>query len=183
VVCLTGVGLAVLGVAGVSAFRGALLRQADQQVSAGAGQLAGHAFIVGPTGGPATEAGELVRAVTRGQWSRRLPERQGSTEMSGIARSLNQALSREEEAARAHTAQQAARAAATSRMSERLTEAARQLHGPLSVITGLARQYPRRNAPTPAETDRVMKRVAQEATRMAGTLDTLSPPSPSDTPP
>jgi two-component system, OmpR family, sensor kinase len=325
VVCLTGVGLGVLGVAGVSAFRGALLRQVDQQVNAGAGQLAGHTFIVGPTGGPAingpgnlvvqvlgqdgqrlervgpgagvgaiippspawimshtghpvsvqaggqtwrvilkpvryqtkyyvpseygadnyavadasqatvgvpgtlvvgttltglgdrvsqlsaeelgigaavtalvaalvialtrrsmnslAEVGGLVRAVARGQWSRRLPEHQGSTEMSGIARSLNLALTREEETARAHAAEQAARAAATRRMSERLTETTRELHGPLSVITGLARQHPRRNAPTPAEAGRMMKRVAQEATRMADTIDTLSPPAPSDTQP
>jgi two-component system, OmpR family, sensor kinase len=320
---LTGVGLAVLGVAGVSAFRGALLRQADQQLNIGAAQLAGHSLVVGPTGeriingpsdlfvqvlgqdgqrlvragtavgtivppspawitshtghsvlvkaggetwrvvlepiryqaryarpseeyradnytvvdasratagvpgtlvvgmpltgisqrvgrlsagalgigaavtalvaalvlllvrtsmSPLAEAGELAGAVTRGQWSRRLPERQGSAEMSTIAGSLNLALTQEEAAARACEAGQAARAAATHGMPDRLTQAARQLHGPLSVITGLARQYlRRRSGPTPAEADRMMSRVAQETTRMATALDALNEPDPRGT--
>jgi hypothetical protein len=64
VVCLAGTGLAVLGVAGALAFRGYLIRQTDQQVRAGAGQLAGRSFIVGPTGGPELSGpGDLVLQV------------------------------------------------------------------------------------------------------------------------
>jgi two-component system, OmpR family, sensor kinase len=50
--CLTAMGLAAIGVTGVPVLRGYLISQVDVEMEAGAGTLAGHPFVIGPTGGP-----------------------------------------------------------------------------------------------------------------------------------
>jgi two-component system, OmpR family, sensor kinase len=157
--------LALLGLIGVAVIRGSLRPLKEIEATAG--------------------------AIAAGDLTRRVPERDPTTEVGSLGRSLNAMLSQIEMAFDAQSASEDAARRSEERMRRFVGDASHELRTPITAIRGFAEYYRQRGgvrsgphdadepAPNgksplaPADLDRIMRRVEQESARMGILVEDL----------
>jgi len=159
---VSGIVIAILGIAGITIVRSSLRPLTDIEVTAG--------------------------AIAAGDLSRRVPDRDPRTEVGRLGRSLNAMLAQIEAAFHARAKSEAAARWSEERMRQFVADASHELRTPLTAIRGYAEYYRQRGGvgngarhAAPASTelslaadgrltepdmDRIMQRVEQESARM-----------------
>jgi two-component system, OmpR family, sensor kinase len=145
---------------------------------------------------PLVEIEETAGEIAAGHLNLRVPERDPSTEIGSLGRSLNIMLSQIETAFHAREQSEAAAHQSEERMRRFVADASHELRTPLTAIRGFAEYYRQRGgmvahwdtdqpdalAPgrgagaaglTPADLDRIMQRVEKEAARMGLLVEDL----------
>jgi two-component system, OmpR family, sensor kinase len=132
---------------------------------------------------PLREIEETAGAIAAGDLTRRVPERDPSTEVGSLGRSLNVMLSQIEEAFDAQSQSEDAARRSEARMRQFMGDASHELRTPLTAIRGFAEYYRQRGGVrdtadaaaagpngkgqlTHADLDRIMRRLEQESARM-----------------
>ena len=139
---------------------------------------------------PLVEIEETAEEIAEGHLERRVPERDPSTEIGRLGRSLNTMLSQIESAFHAREESEAAAHQSEERMRRFIADASHELRTPLTAIRGFAEYYRQRGGlvqqwdedETPIvaasglsaeDLDRIMHRVEAEAARMGLLVEDL----------
>jgi two-component system, OmpR family, sensor kinase len=130
---------------------------------------------------PLTEIEQTAGEIAAGDLTRRVTERDPSTEVGSLGRSLNVMLAQIEAAFRAQARSEATARQSEARMRQFAADASHELRTPLTAIKGFAEYYRQRGGLavtgegklTSEELDRIMNRVEDEATRMGGLVEDL----------
>jgi two-component system, OmpR family, sensor kinase len=147
---------------------------------------------------PLVDIEETAGEIAAGHLNRRVPERDGRTEIGSLGRSLNTMLSQIETAFHAREESEAAAHQNEERMRRFIADASHELRTPLTAIRGFAEYYRQRGGLmqrradgaveegggvegggttatglTPEDLDRIMGRVEKEAARMGLLVEDL----------
>jgi len=122
--------------------------------------------IIGISLKPLTSVEETAEAFARGDFSARLPEARGDTEVGRLTSALNQMLQRIEESF-------AVRVASEEKLRRFVADASHELRTPLTAIRGFAELH-RQGAITGEEkTAELVRRIEQESIRMSSLVEDL----------
>src|SRR3984957_11736384 len=129
---------------------------------------------------PLKEIEATAGAIAAGDLTRRVPERDPTTEVGSLGRSLNAMLSQIETAFDAQSESEESARRSEERMRQFVADASHELRTPLTAIRGFAEYYRQRGGVTSSrdaeaaangkldaeDLDRIMRRVEQESARM-----------------
>jgi two-component system OmpR family sensor kinase len=131
---------------------------------------------------PLKEIEATAGAIAAGDLTRRVPERDPTTEVGSLGRSLNAMLSQIETAFDAQSESEESARRSEARMRQFVADASHELRTPLTAIRGFAEYYRQRGGVesaaeaaraaaangklSPEDLDRIMRRVEQESARM-----------------
>jgi two-component system OmpR family sensor kinase len=122
--------------------------------------------IIGISLKPLTEVEKTAEAFARGDFSARLPENRGDTEVGRLTSALNQMLQRIEESF-------AVKVASEEKLRRFVADASHELRTPLTAIRGFAELH-RQGAITGEEkTAELIRRIEQESVRMTSLVEDL----------
>jgi two-component system, OmpR family, sensor kinase len=133
----------------------------------------GVAWAVRRTLRPLAQVAGTAAAAAAGELSGRAPACGAQGQAGRLARSLNQALSRAEQALAAMTTSEATARADTERLRQTVAGTGQELRRPIAVLRGMAEYYRENRQLTPVDTDRLMERVEAETARLQSLVDQL----------
>jgi two-component system OmpR family sensor kinase len=122
--------------------------------------------IIGISLKPLTSVEKTAEAFARGDFSARLPEARGDTEVGRLTWSLNQMLQRIEESF-------AAKAASEDRLRRFVADASHELRTPLTAIRGFAELHRQGAIQGEEKTAELVRRIEQESVRMSSLVEDL----------
>jgi len=122
--------------------------------------------IIGISLKPLTEVEETAESFARGDFSPRLPEARGDTEVGRLTSALNQMLSRIEESF-------AVRVASEEKLRRFVADASHELRTPLTAIRGFAELHRQGAIKGEEKTGELVRRIEQESIRMSTLVEDL----------
>lgn len=122
--------------------------------------------IIGISLKPLTQVEETAEAFAKGDYSARLPEARGDTEVGRLTWSLNQMLTRIAESF-------AARQASEEKLRRFVADASHELRTPLTAIRGFAELHRQGAVVGEEKTAELVKRIEQESIRMSTLVEDL----------
>jgi two-component system OmpR family sensor kinase len=122
--------------------------------------------IIGISLKPLTQVEETAEAFAKGDYTARLPEARGDTEVGKLTWALNQMLSRIEESFEA-------RKASEDKLRRFVADASHELRTPLTAIRGFAELHRQGAIKGEEKTGELVKRIEQESIRMSTLVEDL----------
>jgi two-component system OmpR family sensor kinase len=122
--------------------------------------------IIGISLKPLTTVEETAEAFARGDFSARLPEARGDTEVGRLTSALNQMLQRIEDSF-------AARVASEEKLRRFVADASHELRTPLTAIRGFAELHRQGAIQGEERTSELVRRIEQESVRMSSLVEDL----------
>ena len=122
--------------------------------------------IIGISLKPLTTVEETAEAFARWDFSARLPEARGDTEVGRLTSALNQMLQRIEESF-------AARVASEEKLRRFVADASHELRTPLTAIRGFAELHRQGAIQGEEKTSELVRRIEQESVRMSSLVEDL----------
>ena len=122
--------------------------------------------IIGISLKPLTEVERTAESFARGDFSARLPEARGDTEVGRLTSALNQMLSRIEESF-------AIRVASEDKLRRFVADASHELRTPLTAIRGFAELHRQGAIKGEEKTGELVRRIEQESIRMSTLVEDL----------
>lgn len=122
---------------------------------------------------PLREVEQTAEAIAAGDFSRRVPDHPGRTEVGRLSTAVNVMLGRIETALTEKEASAAAAQASEERMRRFITDASHELRTPLTSIRGFAELYRQGAVKNPDQVPGLLARIEDEATRMGLLVEDL----------
>ena len=122
--------------------------------------------VIGVSLKPLTEVEKTAEAFARGDFTARLPEATGDTEVAHLTSALNQMLGRIEESF-------AARVASEDKLRRFVADASHELRTPLTAIRGFAELHRQGAIKGEEKTAELVRRIEQESIRMSSLVEDL----------
>jgi two-component system OmpR family sensor kinase len=122
--------------------------------------------IIGISLKPLTQVEETAEAFAKGDYSARLPEARGDTEVGRLTWALNQMLGKIEESFEA-------RKASEDKLRRFVADASHELRTPLTAIRGFAELHRQGAVKGEAKTGELVQRIEQESIRMSSLVEDL----------
>jgi two-component system OmpR family sensor kinase len=122
--------------------------------------------IIGISLKPLTQVEETAEAFAKGDYTARLPEARGDTEVGKLTWALNQMLSRIEESFEAQKASE-------DKLRRFVADASHELRTPLTAIRGFAELHRQGAIKGEEKTGELVKRIEQESIRMSTLVEDL----------
>jgi len=122
--------------------------------------------IIGISLKPLTSVEETAEAFARGDFSARLPEARGDTEVGRLTSALNQMLTRIEESF-------SVRVASEEKLRRFVADASHELRTPLTAIRGFAELHRQGAIQGEEKTAELVRRIEQESIRMSSLVEDL----------
>jgi two-component system OmpR family sensor kinase len=122
--------------------------------------------IIGISLKPLTSVEETAESFARGDFSARLPEARGDTEVGRLTSALNQMLTRIEESF-------AVRVASEEKLRRFVADASHELRTPLTAIRGFAELHRQGAIQGEVKTAELVRRIEQESIRMSSLVEDL----------
>ncbi len=122
--------------------------------------------IIGISLKPLTEVEKTAEAFARGDFSARLPENRGDTEVGRLTSALNQMLQRIEESF-------AVKVASEEKLRRFVADASHELRTPLTAIRGFAELHRQGAISGEEKTSELIRRIEQESVRMTSLVEDL----------
>jgi two-component system OmpR family sensor kinase len=122
--------------------------------------------VIGISLKPLTEVEETAESFARGDFSARLPEARGDTEVGRLTSALNQMLSRIEDSF-------AVRVASEEKLRRFVADASHELRTPLTAIRGFAELHRQGAIKGEEKTGELVRRIEKESIRMSTLVEDL----------
>ena len=122
--------------------------------------------VIGVSLKPLTQVEKTAEAFARGDFSARLPEATGDTEVAHLTSALNQMLGRIEESF-------AAKVESESKLRRFVADASHELRTPLTAIRGFAELHRQGAIKGEEKTAELVRRIEQESIRMSTLVEDL----------